>query len=345
MSTAVAVALYLLLAVVASAVVWLGSSWLETSAERLASHYRLPDVVQGGVIAAIGSSFPELTSTVFATLIHGQFDLGVSVIVGSAIFNILVIPGLAGLWGGPLGANRLVVYKDAQFYILAVAVLLLALSFALIYYPVDDADWTGTMTRPLALLPILIYGLYLFLQQQDSAEYQEERRRHGGGDEGDDPHILRSWGKLVLGLVVVVAGVEGLLRSAINLGELLDTPSFLWGATVVAVGSSLPDLIVSVRAAKRGAGVVSLANVLGSNIFDLLVAVPAGVLVAGAVAVDFSLAAPLMGFLTLATIVLFAMLRTNLELTRLESWVLLGLYVLFVAWMMLETFGVTALVF
>ena len=88
---------------------------------------------------------------------------------------------------------------------------------------------------------------------------------------------------------------------------------------------------------------VSLSNVLGSNIFDLLVAVPAGVLVAGATTVDFGVAAPLMGMLTAATVVLFATMRTDLRLDRWEAWLLLGLYGLFLIWVVLESLGYTTL--
>ena len=88
-----------LVAVVSTAVIWKGSVWLESVAEKLAAYYGVPAVVQGAIIAAVGSSFPELSSTVIATFVHGDFELGVAVIVGSAVFNILVIPGLAALAG------------------------------------------------------------------------------------------------------------------------------------------------------------------------------------------------------------------------------------------------------
>lgn len=147
---------------------------------------------------------------------------------------------------------------------------------------------------------------------------------------------------MLLSLVIIVVGVEGLVRAAIGLGEVFGTPSFIWGLTVIAAGTSLPDAFVSINAARRGEGVISIANVLGSNIFDLLVAVPAGVLIAGAAPVDFTVAAPMMGVLTLATIILFAMLRTKLRLSRRECYVLLGLYAAFVGWLVLETVGVTS---
>ena len=145
-------------------------------------------------------------------------------------------------------------------------------------------------------------------------------------------------------MVLIVGGVEGLVRAAIGFGEYFDTPSFLWGLTVIAAGTSLPDAYVSVKVARRNEGVVSLANVLGSNIFDLLVAVPVGILIAGSAPIDFKVAAPMMGFLTLATILLFTMMRTGLSLRKSECWSLLGLYAIFIIWMVLETLEITSVV-
>jgi len=98
---------------------------------------------------------------------------------------------------------------------------------------------------------------------------------------------------------------------------------------------------VSVRTAREGRGGTSLGNVLGSNTFDLLVAIPVGVLIVGSVDVNFSTAVPMLGVLTVATVLLFATLRTDLSLTERESSVLLIAYLLFVAWMVAETVGAT----
>jgi cation:H+ antiporter len=336
--------LYLAVIAVSTVVVWKGSGLLERNAARLAKHYRLPPLVQGAVITAVGSSFPELSSTVIATLVHGEFALGVAGIVGSAVFNILVIPGLSGLLSGRMDADRMLVYKDAQFYITSVAVLLLAFSFAVIYHPVPGEPWSGEMTRGVALVPLGLYVLYLFLQQQDTAEHRADLRKQEAGvadEPASDVPVGRAWGLLAFSLALTVVGVEGLVWASIGLGDYFGTPSFLWGLTVIAAGTSLPDALVSIRAAKAGDSVVSFANVLGSNIFDLLVAIPAGVLVAGVAVIDFAAAMPLMGILTFATIVLFAMLRTNLQLRRTEAGILLGLYGLFLLWIALETAGVT----
>ncbi|WP_137289520.1 sodium:calcium antiporter [Natronorubrum halophilum] len=328
----------LALAAVATAVVWKGSTWLETSANRLAAGYGVPAVVQGAIIAAAGSSMPELVSVLVSTLLHGEFEVGVGAIVGSAVFNLLVIPAAAALAGDDSGmsTSRDLVYKEALFYMLAVASLLLTFSLAVIYFPLEGADLRGNVTRPLALFPLILYGLYVFTQYLDTAE--------DGTAADADVDLFGAWLWFGLGLVVIIVGVEGLVRSAIGLGDAFGTPAFLWGMTVVAAGSSIPDAFVSVTAARSGRTSVSLTNVLGSNVFDLLVAVPVGVLVAGTLAITFDHIVPMMGFLVLSTIVFFTVLRTDMHLTEREAWLLLALYGLFVVWLILESVGVSNVV-
>ncbi|SEW02637.1 sodium:calcium antiporter [Natrinema salifodinae] len=326
----------LALAAAGTAVVWKGSVWLEDSANALAASYGLPMVVQGAVVAAAGSSMPELASVLLATLLHGEFELGVGSIVGSAVFNLLVIPGMAVVYGGGIDTTRELVYKEALFYMLAVATLLLTFSLAVIYNPVDRADTLvrGTVSRQLALVPIVLYGLYLFTQYLDAR----------GADVTADTSVdrARSWLWFGLGLVFIIGGVEGLVRAAIGLGDAFGTPSFLWGMTVVAAGSSLPDTFVSMAAAQADRPTVTLANVLGSNTFDLLVAIPVGVLAAGSLTVTFSHVVPMIAFLIAATIFFFAISRTGMYLSRREGWALLALYTAFVCWLLLESLRITS---
>jgi len=150
----------------------------------------------------------------------------------------------------------------------------------------------------------------------------------------------REWGTLAVALLVISVGVEGIVRAALSLGAIFGTPSFLWGLTVIAAGTSLPDAIVSVRAAQNDDSVTSLTNVLGSNTFNLLVAIPIGVLLAGSATISFLAAIPTMGFLAFATLVFIVFTRTRLELTDREAYGFLGLYGVFLLWMVLESVGI-----
>jgi cation:H+ antiporter len=320
---------------VATVFIWGGSGWLESSAEGLSVHYGLPAVVQGSIVVAVGSSFPELASVVF-TARSGIFEMGVGAIVGSAIFNILVVPALSGIASEePLNANRTLVYKEAQFYMIAVSALLITFALAVIYFPTGSGPaLEGEVTRSLAAIPLALYGLYLFIQWQDVSEFDDERESAG-------IDVPRQWVKLAVGLLVILVAVEQLVGAVESLTATFGIPEFLAGATIIAAATSLPDAIVSIRTARDGNALTSLGNVLGSNTFDLLVAIPIGVLIAGTAPVSFAIAAPMMGVLTGATILLFTLLRTRLVLTDPESYILLITYALFVVWVVAETTGVT----
>lgn len=328
---------HVLVILVATGFIWFGSGWLEESAEQLSAYYGLPAVVQGSIVVAVGSSFPEFTSVVFTALV-GVFNMGVGAIVGSAIFNILVIPALSGLASdADLESSRAIVYKEAQFYMIAVATLVVTFALAVIYVPVPDGPpLVGQITRPLALIPLLLYGLYLFIQWQDVSDFDAE-------DRGEGIAVRREWGKLIVGLLVILVAVERLVAGVESLGHTFGIPEFFAGVTIIAAATSLPDMLISVRSARDRRGATSLGNVLGSNTFDLLVAIPVGVLIVGTVPVNFSVAVPMLGVLTLATVLLFVSLRTELSLTTLEAYGLLFGYLLFVAWVVAESLGITHL--
>jgi cation:H+ antiporter len=327
------------LAAAGTALAWKGGEALVHASDRLGAYYGLPAIVQGAIIAAVGSSFPELSSTIIAAARYGEFEIGVGAIVGSAVFNILVIPAISALLGeGSLASNRDLVYKEAQFYILSIAALLLTFSMAVIYFPAGGASTPlqGTLPRWLAFVPVAFYGVYIFIQYHDTMEYVPDLPV-----DTSQVNPLREWGRLALSLTLILAGTELLVRAAVGLGDAFGTSTFLWGLTVVAAGTSLPDTFVSVTAARVGNASVSLANVLGSNIFALLVALPAGVIVAGSAPVDFAVVVPMMGFLIVASIAFFGVLRTDMVLSSRESYFLLVLYGVFLAWLVAESLGVT----
>jgi cation:H+ antiporter len=322
---------------VAAGLIWKGTGWLESSAEQLSGHYGLPAVVQGSIVVAVGSSFPELASVVF-TALAGAFDMGIGAVVGSAVFNILVIPGAAGIaTEDPLDSSRTLVYKEAQFYMIAVSALVVTFAMAVIYFPVEGTPLRGSMTRGLAVIPMLLYGLYIFIQWQDVSD-------HEAGEPPEGIDVGTQFGLLAAGLLVILVSVEQLVAAVESLAHTLGMPAFLAGVVIIAGATSLPDTLVSVRAARAGKHITSLGNVLGSNTFDLLVAIPLGVLVVGTVPINFSVAVPMMGVLTVATVLLFTVLRTDMGMSDLEAYALLGCYGLFVAWIVAETVGATSII-
>ena len=315
------------IAIISTIIIWKGCDWLEEYADRLSKFYKLPPIIHGSLVVAVGSSFPELSSTVISTYLHGEFNLGLSAVVGSAIFNILVIPALSGIFSKhPLQADKELVYKDAQFYMLAVAITMITFSFAVIYNPSAEGHvFTGYLNRGLMMIPVGTYLIYLFLQFLEVKEQKSDKEK-------TKENVFKLWGVLSFSLIMIMAGVEGLVHFCLFLGDYFNTPSFIWGISVMAIVTSLPDAYISIRLARENQGVISLSNVLGSNIFDLLIALPAGVLVAGKTLIDFELAVPLMAALTAATLLLFVFMRYRLYLSKVECWILLIGYAIFITW-------------
>ena len=291
---------------------------------------------------AVASSMPELATGVLALGLHGDFELGMSAIVGSAIYNILVIPAFSVYARGEaMRTNKELIYREAQFYLISVISLMVVLSMAVIYYGpsplLEDGRriFQGTFTRGLALVPLVLYGLYLYIQFEEVRDGLEEHPRNLG------VNALKEWAALLASIGLILVGVEILLRVAIALGDLLGTPTFLWGMTVVATATSLPDTFVSVQASAAGRIESSLTNVLGSNVFDLLVAVPAAVLVAGATTINFTQVVPMMTFLVTATVLMLLLMRRGTELRRGEATMMMLMYIGFGLWMAGEAFGFT----
>ncbi|MDX1628911.1 MAG: sodium:calcium antiporter [Fulvivirga sp.] len=332
--------LYIVIILISSGIVWKGGGMLESSAEALSAYYKLSPTVQGSIVAAVGSSFPELSTTVISTLIHDEFDLGVSAIVGSAIFNILVIPGLSVLMAKKVKSEWNFVLKDMQFYVSSVLLMLLIFALTVIYEPVAGEVLKGYFTRGFAMIAIAFYVLYLYLQKQETDAYQAKKNP----EKPEIKSIGRVWGRFIVSLVLIVISVEGLVRGAIFFGEYFNTPNFVWGVLVIATATSVPDAVVSIKEAIHKKGLTSLANVIGSNVFDLLVAIPAGILIAGKATVDFSVAAPLMVFLSISTILLILLLLRKNSLSRREGWVLLLFYLLFIICITFESIGVISVI-
>jgi len=324
----------LFIVVIATAMVWTACHYLENACHDLALRYRFPDSVKGSTVMAISSSFPELVTIILATGIHGDFELGLATIIGSAVFNILVIPGTSVFFRrGSLQACRNMIYREAQFYLVSVLIVMVTLSFAVIYYPTSVDSMNGTLTSSLMVLPLLFYALYIYIQYQ-------EVRDHQAKEEKTSSTALKSWAKLVISMVLVTIGVEMLIRMVIDLGEMFNTPSYFLGATILAAATSIPDLFVSVKAAQRKLSTASLTNAFGSNIFDLLVVLPAGVIVAGAVNFNYPRIVPMLMFLIFATVTVLVLARNGSELSNNNGKVLLLLYAGFIVWMGIKYIGI-----
>ncbi len=276
-------------------------------------------LLSGLVIVGFGTSAPELVVSVNAA-IDAQPDIAIGNVVGSNIANVLFILGLCALIT-PLTVKPAALRRDA-ITVVGASALFLALA------------WGGVLGRADALVLLLALGAYLAwaywserFRAAPAAEVHEAEAQELGAVPRSTAWTLAA---LVAGLVLLVLGAQALLTGAVGIARELGVSEALIGLTLVAVGTSLPELSVSVIAAIRGHADVAVGNILGSNIFNLL-----GILGVSALAQPLAVHARIVQFdqwvMLAAALVLLVFLHTGRRLNRLEGATLLAGYGIYIA--------------
>ena len=228
-----------------------GASWLVSGASRLAAVAGVAPLVVGLTVVAYGTSAPELAVSVQAAL-AGSAGVAVGNVVGSNIFNVLFVLGLSALIM-PLGVDRDLLRRDIWVMIgVSMAVMALAVDGA-----VSRVEGVG-----LALGGVLYTG---WLVQASRAAVRSE-----GIAAGRAARIARSVAQLIGGLALLILGAAWLVESATTWARDFGVSELVIGLTVVAAGTSLPEVAASVAAALRGERDLAVGNVVGSNIFNIL---------------------------------------------------------------------------
>jgi len=228
---------------------WLGANSLVDGATRLARRLGLSDLVIGLTIVAIGTSAPEFAVTLTAA-IDGKSAVSLGNIVGSNIFNISIILGGVALFGS-IQTERQLVYRDTP-------VLLLA-SLILIGFTYDNliSRWEGALF-------VLTLSLYVYQTLKNAPQFDKT-----GKTEPCQWNITDLM-KLIGGLVSVIVGAQLLVDNAVTIAQHFGLSEWLIGVTIVAIGTSLPELATSAAAAVRGNLSLSAGNLIGSDLFNVL---------------------------------------------------------------------------
>ncbi len=319
------------------------------SLDAISNRLNLSDEVAGASLMAIGSSAPELAIALMALFTGGgqHSDVGIGTIVGSAVFNILVITGVSAVVAGGLHIHIFAVSRDIVYYL--ISILYLGLVF-----------FDGHVSLIEALLGLVGYIVYmgLLIVLKDPEADDDQAPDHASAPE-PETHKIPGWHQLeslidallrritgapeknflwafALSIALIVALSYILVEATIVFSAGIGIPPVIVALTLLAAGTSAPDLMASVDVAREGRGGMAVANAVGSNTFDLLVglALPWTIALSllGLRGIDVG-AGDLwvsIGILAATTLVLFAFLWTERGLSRREGWVLLLLYAVFV---------------
>ena len=226
-----------------------GSDWFVDGAAGIAAKFRIPQIIIGLTIVAMGTSAPEAAVSITAAM-GGSADITVGNIVGSNILNVLVILGLASAIV-PIAVGKSTRKVDAPFMI-AISAIFLALG------------WDGAITRVDGLILVALFAAYIGYMIWEAIHSNEE------GDEIKDMPVWKLLLATVGGMAVIILGADVAVDAATKLATIFGMSERFIGLTIVALGTSLPELFTSVTAARKGNADIAIGNIVGSNIFNIL---------------------------------------------------------------------------
>jgi cation:H+ antiporter len=306
----------------------LGAEMLVRGAASIATRLGIAPVIVGLTVVAFGTSAPELAVSVSASF-AGDADVAFGNVVGSNIANILLILGGSAVIG-TLGVSQRIIRLDIPLLIVASVVALLM--------AVDNE--IGRLDGLILFAGIVTYTAWLIRAGRNEREEVLEEYEDAVDElevEIVDRPLPVQVGLVAIGIGVLIGGSQLLVASATDIAEHFDVSDLVIGLTVVAVGTSLPELATSFLAAFRGQRDIAVGNVVGSNLFNLLCVLgltglvsPDPVPVAdSSLQVDF----PVM---LAATVVLLPIIWKGFEIRRWEGSVLIAFYVVYVAFLVLD---------
>lgn len=308
------------------AVLVTGAELLVRGASRLALRFGISPLVVGLTVVAFGTSSPELAVSVQSGL-AGQADIAVGNVVGSNIFNVLAVLGLAALIA-PLVVQQQLVRFEVPL-IVGLSVLVLAMA--------QDGR-IGAFDGLLLVAGLVAYTVFVIRQaRREAAAVQAEyQREFGAAAPGWLAQLPVQVILILAGLGLLVLGATWLVDSAVAIARALEISEAVIGLTIVAAGTSFPELATSVVAALRGERDIAVGNVVGSSVFNLLgilgvaaLVTPGGLAVAPALVV-FDI--PVMIAVAFACLPVFG---TGQRIERWEGALFLGYYVAYVAYLVL----------
>jgi cation:H+ antiporter len=253
-----------------------GGNWLVSGGIAIAKKFRISNLVIGMTIVAFGTSTPELAASIVAAGDHSAIILGN--IVGSNIANVGMVIGVAAILA-PLAIQKSVLRKEIPI-MLGVTALLVLLSI------------DGEISQYDGLLLLIGFGIFVVYTFRNVLKQREKSK--ADSDSGKNNIYLKSIGYIGIGIIVLYIGAILTVDNAVIIATEFGLSEKIIGLTVIAVGTSLPELITSIIAIRKGHTDIGIGNIIGSNIYNILMimgvgASLGGVLITADVYVDYAI--------------------------------------------------------
>lgn len=297
--------------------VLLGADRLTEGAVAVAERLRIPQIVIGLTVVAMGTSMPEFTVSLVAAL-KGTPDLAVGNVIGSNIFNVFAIVGIAAMIA-PMTILSLTVKRDLPFALVA--------ALLLVVFGLD-----GNIGRLDAAALFLLFVIYMIITVRQA---RAEAKSEDNPAPATQKNLMLSIFWLLIGLTALVLGSSQFVDGASAMAKSFGVSEAVIGLTIVAMGTSLPELATSVVAARKGNSGIAMGNVIGSNVFNILFIIgTTGVIspmrISGITSVDYMM-------LVLSMLALWLFSYTRLRIERWEGGALLAVFLGYLGWLLYQT--------
>ena len=298
----------------------IGSNGVIEGATVIARNFGIPDLVIGITLVSIGTSLPELATNIYAALID-ESGVAIGTVIGSNITNVLLVAGIAVV------GLKVIVIDKVMFRRDAVAMIVVYVLFSLFCYSGNGPLRQINRVEGLVLLLGCVAYIFLLLKVQKKAPSLEQR------DQGNIHRgvLVKSILKTTVSCLWVVLGAKLIVDNVVWLGRKLEIPEELISATVIALGTSLPEVAVTISGIAKGKRDMALGNIIGSNIFNILLIMGVTASIAS-VPVSHDVCIFLIPFMLLTGVGFVTFMRTSWTLVRWEGVVFLLGYVAFIWW-------------
>lgn len=283
-----------------------GAHYLVEGGSAIARRFNIPTLVIGSTIVAFGTSMPEFTVNINSAL-SGSTDLALGNVLGSNLFNICAIVGIVALIT-PIAVGSDAAYKDLPMCLIAAAAV--GICGNEIYFDKIDYHELFFSDGAIFLLFFAIFMRYVYAEAAAGSAHESQAGERGVASDGEQPHAMaKSIGFVIAGLLGLVFGGEFIVDGASGIARSLGMAERVIGLVIVGPGTSVPELITSIAAArKKDVGMV-LGNVLGSNIFNifftlgataLIMPIPLDLALNQVVVINVAVTALLVGYVALS---------------------------------------------
>ncbi len=316
------VILYILLLIVGFAALIKGADWFVDGSSNVARLLKVPGVIVGLTIVAMGTSAPELAVSTSAAL-AGSNEIALSNVVGSNMFNLLCVLGVCAI------IQKVPVDENILKRDFPICILITIMTTAVIGFPTfrgrlwnsaSVSDTVGEASRPLGIALLVIFAVYIVFLVFSAMKHPVTEK--------DDEKLFsvgRSILLILVGVALIVGGGQAVVNSAKEIARIAGMSETLIGLTIVAVGTSLPELVTSVVAAGKGETGMAVGNVVGSNLFNLLLILGVSSTI-HPIGVNLASVYDLL-ILSIVTVVTYLFSAVGRSVKRAEGFVLVMIYV------------------